>query len=371
MYRYSRTEFDRVLKFVRGLYEPRSAEGLIDYLLPAIRTLVPLAFAGSASYELGVAARTPSGRTDPPDLVSAEMEARLAELAPRSPMAIHFRRTRSEQFMRWSDVQPIPQFMRTAFYNEIYRPWGIKDLCTLFLRTRPDRFEFLGVGLAKRIPDAHRDMLVSISGHVQQAVRLAHTTSALIAMTGTTNGSNCTERSLMSIARDGTIAAAPAPALRALAKFFPERTRRGMPAQLWQWIASSEETMRNAADVPDVRRPLMIERDGGRLVVHLFSTPEQRILLFEEQRRTLNPAALSKLPLTRRESEVLSYVAFGKTDREIGIILGISPRTVSKHVEHILEELGVETRTAAAACALQAEQSSRESNRWNRPRIAD
>jgi DNA-binding response OmpR family regulator/DNA-binding CsgD family transcriptional regulator len=55
--------------------------------------------------------------------------------------------------------------------------------------------------------------------------------------------------------------------------------------------------------------------------------------------------------LTDRESEVLLWVARGKTNRDIGEILGLSPRTVNKHLEHIFEKLGVETRTAAAAAA--------------------
>ncbi len=51
--------------------------------------------------------------------------------------------------------------------------------------------------------------------------------------------------------------------------------------------------------------------------------------------------------LTRREGEVLGCLSSGKTDREIGLILGISARTVQKHLEHIYPKLGVETRTAA------------------------
>ena len=43
----------------------------------------------------------------------------------------------------------------------------------------------------------------------------------------------------------------------------------------------------------------------------------------------------------------------GKTNRDIGDILGTSPRTVKKHLEHVFGKLGVETRTAAAAMALQ------------------
>jgi len=55
--------------------------------------------------------------------------------------------------------------------------------------------------------------------------------------------------------------------------------------------------------------------------------------------------------LTPRETEVLSWVAKGKTNRDVADILGMSARTVSKHLEHVFEKLGVETRAAAAALA--------------------
>ncbi len=55
------------------------------------------------------------------------------------------------------------------------------------------------------------------------------------------------------------------------------------------------------------------------------------------------------LRLTARESEVLWWIAQGKRDREIALILGLSPRTIHRHVCGILEKLGVETRTAAIA----------------------
>jgi len=45
-------------------------------------------------------------------------------------------------------------------------------------------------------------------------------------------------------------------------------------------------------------------------------------------------------------------VAQGKTNRDIGDILGTRPKTITKHLEHVFEKLGVETRTAAAARVL-------------------
>ncbi|HEY9067441.1 MAG TPA: response regulator transcription factor [Burkholderiaceae bacterium] len=63
------------------------------------------------------------------------------------------------------------------------------------------------------------------------------------------------------------------------------------------------------------------------------------------------PTRLATASLTPRETEVLSWIAKGKTNRDVGEILGMSPRTVNKHLEHVFEKLGVETRAAAAALA--------------------
>ena len=55
--------------------------------------------------------------------------------------------------------------------------------------------------------------------------------------------------------------------------------------------------------------------------------------------------------LTQRESEVLLWIAKGKSNRDIGEILGLSARTVTKHLEQIYVKLGVENRASAAVKA--------------------
>jgi len=59
-----------------------------------------------------------------------------------------------------------------------------------------------------------------------------------------------------------------------------------------------------------------------------------------------------KLPITKRESEVLYWISFGKTSWEISQILDMSPRTANKHLEQIYKKLGVDNKTSAAAIAL-------------------
>jgi hypothetical protein len=67
-----------------------------------------------------------------------------------------------------------------------------------------------------------------------------------------------------------------------------------------------------------------------------------------------NPELLEiRFGLTPRESEVLIWVAQGKTNSDVAAILGITPHTVRTHLERVFEKLGVETRQAAGLCALE------------------
>ena len=78
----------------------------------------------------------------------------------------------------------------------------------------------------------------------------------------------------------------------------------------------------------------------------------EAMLLIERRTRSATAASrLTNAALTPRETEVLSWLSKGKTNRDIGDILGMSPRTVNKHLEHVFKKLGVETRAAAAALA--------------------
>ncbi|MES3025076.1 MAG: response regulator transcription factor [Pseudomonadota bacterium] len=75
------------------------------------------------------------------------------------------------------------------------------------------------------------------------------------------------------------------------------------------------------------------------------------IVLREESDAAQVERLIALLRLTQREAEVLNWVIKGKTNRDIGDILGMSPRTVNKHLEHVFAKLSVETRGAAAAHA--------------------
>jgi DNA-binding NarL/FixJ family response regulator len=121
------------------------------------------------------------------------------------------------------------------------------------------------------------------------------------------------------------------------------------------------------------RRALMADRDKlegiAKGLLEYQTLDASRTKEIVEHGRSVNPPPKGALPpgkkvlaknsfgllgLTARETEVLGWIAQGKTNYEIGVILSACTGTICKHVERILRKLCVENRTAAAAIAIAA-----------------
>ena len=123
------------------------------------------------------------------------------------------------------------------------------------------------------------------------------------------------------------------------------------PPRLLSWTTEAERARRAGQDSP----ALVHTHQGCRLLASFHDQTgdeEWLVVLREENDDSTLDALISAFRLTRREAEVLHWLTLGKTNRDIAEILGGSPRTVNKHLEHIFEKLGVETRTAAATLAV-------------------
>ena len=127
-----------------------------------------------------------------------------------------------------------------------------------------------------------------------------------------------------------------------------------VPAPVLDWLHAES----NAGSAGRTPRTLAIDRAAGSETRQLVFALQQRtgdddllIVMREVSDAAVVEAMLQAFKLTLREAEVLYWVAKGKTNRDIGDILGSSPATVKKHLERVYVKLGVETRTAAAAVA--------------------
>lgn len=126
------------------------------------------------------------------------------------------------------------------------------------------------------------------------------------------------------------------------------------PVVFMTGLSETEHIVRGleAGGVDYVTKPVVIEEMLARIRVHLANA---RLLRLATQAASAPQHELRKdFKLTSREAEVLSWLSKGKTNRDIAQILGLSPRTIDKHLEQIYAKLGVENRTAAAAMAVKA-----------------
>jgi DNA-binding CsgD family transcriptional regulator len=100
---------------------------------------------------------------------------------------------------------------------------------------------------------------------------------------------------------------------------------------------------RGHTDFPDEDREVL-----NLLRPHIGQAAAIGMLLREPS--PLAPVTTAGTPLlTARQSRVLQLVSAGYDDRSIGRLLGISPRTVHTHLQHVYRALGVTSRTEALA----------------------
>ncbi|MDW8324139.1 MAG: response regulator transcription factor [Burkholderiales bacterium] len=186
------------------------------------------------------------------------------------------------------------------------------------------------------------EVVARVHTHIRNAMRLRRAGSLLDA-----HGQAC-----LAVQPDSGRILWQTPLARRLLQSYCGGAQMHLPEAVLVWLQRLRAQPEALRDTP----PLKLAGAEGRLLCHLHGcSPDEGCLLLlrEENDAALIRALAHSLALTAREAEVLYWVMRGKTNRDIGDILGVSHRTVNKHMEHLFAKLGVETRTAAAALAMQ------------------
>ena len=185
------------------------------------------------------------------------------------------------------------------------------------------------------------ELIARIRVHLSNA-RVAH---------GARTALDATGRFLIAVDTRGRLLWSTSHAESLLNAAFPARdiVRQGLPPDTSEKLAAAS---RGGRETPLAQAAVMGQ--GRRVRFEYLSTIDPAEHLFrvtEVESGNANDVLREQLQLTQREAEVLTWIAHGKSNRDIGEILGISPRTVNKHLEQIFTKLGVENRTSAAAQA--------------------
>jgi DNA-binding CsgD family transcriptional regulator len=260
---------------------------------------------------------------------------------------------------RISDCTNMQAFRNTAVHADYYRRIGINYVMALPLRIDDANVISIVFNRSRSdFGDGERALLDA----VRQPVAAIYRNLMVCEEAGV--GLKCMSQlaadsgwQMMRVSLTGHILDASPTSRRLLERFFPATSPPTvLPNALFAWFARSRHW---GLERPAIghRPAFTLSHLGSRLTVHFVSDPDdQRVgyMLMKGERREVSAANLANLNLSDREREILALVAVGKTNGEIATILAISARTVQKHLEHIFQKLGVETRTAAAIRALEA-----------------
>ena len=197
-------------------------------------------------------------------------------------------------------------------------------------------------------PIVIEEMLARIRVHLANA-RMTRSAQTALDVSG---------RFLMAVSSQGRIMWATPQAQKLLSDNLPAGAgdELVLPQPMLQWLEQARKT-RTGTKTPALAS--FPNNEALRLQYMGKLGPNEFLLRLAKDSGASLPQEFSKeLGLTSREGEVLSWLSKCKTNRDIAQILGLSPRTVDKHLEQIYSKLGVENRTAAAAIANNASRKS-------------
>jgi DNA-binding CsgD family transcriptional regulator len=256
------------------------------------------------------------------------------------PAMRHVLETKTTDAIRLSDIASRRQWRSTNLYNHVFRPTNFNYQIGCMFPIAEDSFASFSINrVSPDFTEEQRDLITLLAPHFAQAWSRANAISQ--------RDSALSSVAIAETDAFGRILFATERASALIARF---RSRDSLsplmlPEPYRGWLR------RNIilAGELDAFTPLLLEIGGQRLTVRLAALPGRgRYQLHFEEKRLVTAAGMAgHFGLTSRQGEVLHWIAEGKSNEEIGLILGAKTRTIAKHVEHIFERIGVENRSSA------------------------
>lgn len=355
MGRISQRDIHSLNECIRKIHTHHDIDTYPLFLLEALKKVVAADFSMYTEVNLNTFVSRPV--FDLPDIYFPEGDLLFATYSHEHPVFYHEMTTGDGQALKISDFLTRRQYKMLGLYNELLGKVDVEYQIAISFPPYADHL--LGVVLNRKSKDfseRDRDCLNLLSPHVLQSLhtvrliyRLQHEASLLGKELAALH------RGILRI-KDGRVQEVPEYIWHWFQEFFdtPRWRTDSLPETLSQWLATQQVRVTEFNGDPQaVCEPLHITSGSERLEIRfILDASGGDYLLIEKQRLEYAPDDLREpLGLTKRQSEVLFWITQGKTDRDVATILGITPRTVNKHVEKILPKLGVDNRLAAANLA--------------------
>ena len=254
---------------------------------------------------------------------------------------------------RLSDLISRSKWRDTGLYKELYRPFRMEHLIGVALPAIGPR-EVHIVGLRETLDFDERavsmfDLLVPHLAAVYRNAQLVGDLGDQLA--SLREGLEMDGRTAIQLGPHRSVRQMGPRAHDLLMAYFPTRwtDRSTLPMPVDDWLRHHE---REISVTPP--RPFTAERDDRRLTIQMLRDRGGHLLLLSERKLRIAPEDITSLGLSARETEVLAWLAHGKSNAEIAGILGLAPATIKHCLERVYGKLDVGSRAAATAVAVAA-----------------
>jgi DNA-binding CsgD family transcriptional regulator len=266
------------------------------------------------------------------------------------PLLIHLRDHWRDGSVSLSDVISRRELRDAPIHTEFFKPLGVREQMAIMIEDR--QYAVNGGGLqrsGRNFSRRDKDVLSLLQPHILQAYKnAADMTAAKAESSRFQEAISACQIGVIWLGDNLKIDWLSSKAQQFLEDYCKTQGdgQKTAPESIVDWIKIQRARWQDNENVsPQI--PLTVEGRHGRLIVRWIRQSADRSYLILSEERQFPPALM--IPgVTVRETEVLRWLAEGKSNQSIAIILGISLRTVEKHMENILIKLKVENRVEAA-----------------------
>lgn len=365
----SKNDWQRILSFLRSLYAPCSIDKFPIQILTALPKLVGAETFAIGSFKLRGTPFSPRIYTFPHPEVGMAAESFTSQRQNffTHPVAQHYFQTLDGQALAISDFFSEQEFQRREAFYAFFKSFGLEEQMTIHFQIPviaiADRFhqgqDHLVLSITRdRRNFNERDRLILnlIRPQLEQAYQNIAAFTQVQEQLSQLN--QATEQvGLIALFIDGRVEWISQKAGELLHKYCPlSKLPNLLPDILQRWINHQISLLKQSTEIPFPVHQLHLEHNGTQLTVRLnyHATLERVYLLLEEiQPNEFSVKYLEMLGLTKREAQVLFWVARDRSTHEISQQLGMSDRTVKKHLENVYKKFGVQSRLGAVMYALQ------------------
>ena len=332
----SQADCKLLLDCIQELHSFRSQSSLLDWLLEsALPRLIPSDWLSYHDVDLRNPQKTVSIVTDKARPALAPLLPRFTEVVHQHPLVIDQMQADDFPVKKISDFLTEEAYQKLELHQDVYRHVGVEYQIAVPIKSTADHIATFALS-RQQCDYTERDrailemlrphLVIAFNNPVLAAESKIVLEGAMIALDELCSATIIVDRTNRILYHTGL-------GLQWIGATYPGV----LPERISGWLRSGDSAA-------STETTLQSDACQIRIRAAPTSSPELLLLVLTQEKDSQSLAFTPDLGLTKREFEVANWIRQGKATADIATLIGVSPRTVHKHVQHIYKKLGVATR---------------------------